>query len=225
MFLKRKPKITFKATIPGLEDAWPIVPISEVKPQQRPKNNMNVCPGIMDLNRSGYVIRAWSEIFIEKDADGLVRASVNDRDHDMTLGKCTRMDAELLPFHYSDKTRENVLKIELPWLVETAPGYSCMQLSPFYHFLDMEPHIINYPGIVDTDGLHRLSWIFSVKHDEPFIIERGTPIMHLIPYRRENFTSEVSRAEVGDWMRQKLKMSMLLPKWYLRNLHSKKSYK
>ena len=222
---KKKPHITFKATIPGLDRAWPIVPISEIKVPQNKNSNMNVCPGILDYNKSGYVIRAWSEIHIEKDQEGIFRANINDREHDITKGVCAPMDKTLIPWHYNDVTEANAIKIELPWLIETPPGYSCMQLSPFYHFLDMERHIINYPGIVDTDGLHRLSWIFGIKGNDPFIIERGTPLIQLVPFKRQSFTSKLSVAEVSDWMYQKMKMSNISPKWYLRKLHNKKSYK
>ena len=220
----RDPKITFKATIPGLERAWPIEPMSQQKPPKGKNGNMNVCPGILDYNSMGYMIRAWTEIHINQ-VDGGFQAHTNDREHDITEGRCGNLNPDLLPWEYGDVCDPNVIKIELPWLIETPVGYSCIQTSPFYHNLDIEPFIMNHPGIVDTDGLHRLSWVFSVRHGEPFIIPRGTPLIQLIPFKRQTFTREVSRAEIGDWMYQKLKQSTLIGKWYLKKFHNKKRYK
>ena len=221
---KKKAHITFKATIPGLEMAWPVEPISQQTPPRGKKGNMNVCPGILDYNAMGYMIRAWSEIHINQDS-GNFQAHVNDREHDITKGECGRLNSDLVPWEYGEVCEPNVLKIELPWLIETPPGYSCIQTSPFYHGFDLEPAVMTYPGIVDTDGLHRLSWVFSVRHHESFIIPRGTPLLQIIPFRREPYESTVSRAELGDWMNQKLKMSTLIKKWYMHKFHRKKVYR
>jgi hypothetical protein len=215
--------IEFVSTIPGLELAWPVLPTSQLSPCDRRKHPMHVCPGIHDWNNSGYIIRAWTEIHCEAQGDD-VSITVNDREHDFSHGKTGSLDNKLVPLHF-DQVAPNVRKIELPWLIRTKPGYSCILTSPFYHFLDNEPYITTYPGVVDTDGLHRPSWVFSVRKKEHFVIPRGTPILQVIPFKREAFNSKVVRGDLGDWLGQSLKMTRMVKNWYWKTFHAKKVFK
>lgn len=215
--------IEFVSTIPGLELAWPVLPISKLAPCDRRKHPMHVCPGIHDWNSSGYIIRAWTEIHCEAQGDE-VNITVNDREHDFSRGTVGKLDHKLVPLTF-DQVTPNVRKLELPWLIKNKPGYSCILTSPFYHFLENEPYITTYPGIVDTDGLHRPTWVFSVRKKEHFIIPRGTPILQVIPFKREAFTSSVVRGDLGDWLGQSLKMTRIVKHWYWKTFHAKKEYR
>lgn len=216
-------KIEFTSTIPGLELAWPIVPTSSLAPADRKGHPMHKCPGIHDWNTSGYLIRAWTDIQFEAQGEQLnVRA--DQREHDFSNGGIGRLSPDLVPLPF-ENISPNVFKIELPWLIKTPHNYSCMLVEPFYHFLKDAPYVTTYPGIVDTDGLHRPSWVFSIRKPEHFIIPRGTPILQVIPFRREKYTSTVKRGDVGDWIGQSLKMTRLIPHWYWKTFHSKKEYK
>lgn len=218
-----KPQIEFVSTIPGLELAWPVVPTSTIPAADRKKHQMHRCPGIHDWNTSGYLIRAWTDIHVEAQGEE-IRVAAEDREHDFSKGGVGRLSPELVPLPFSAEIEPNVFKIELPWLIRTKPGYSCMVVSPFFHFLENMPYITTYPGVLDTDGLHRPSWIFSVMKKEHFIIERGTPILQVIPFKREKIVSEVKRGDVGDWLGQSLKMTKLIPHWYWKTFHKKKEF-
>jgi len=215
--------ITFTSTIPGLELAWPVVPTKELAPADRKKHRMHLCPGIHDWNTSGYLIRAWTDIQIEAHSKD-INITVNEREHDFSNGSVGTLDPSLVPLVYDCDIKSNVFKIELPWLIRTKPGYSCLIISPFYHFLENAPFITTYPGIVDTDGLHRPTWVFSVMKNKHFIIERGTPILQVIPFKQEVFKSDVRRGDIGDWLGQKLKMTRIIPHWYWKTFHKKKEF-
>jgi len=218
-----KQSIEFVSTIPGLELAWPIVPTSSIAPANRKNHPMHKCPGIFDWNTSGYLIRAWTDIHFEAQGEE-IRVMAEEREHDFSSGAVGTLSPELVPFPFESGIKPNVFKIELPWLIRTKPGYSCIIVSPFYHFLGNMNYVSTYPGIVDTDGLHRPSWVFSVTKKEHFIIERGTPILQLIPFERQDFASSVKRGDVGDWLGQKLKMTRLIPHWYWKTFHKKKEF-
>ena len=215
--------IEFTSTIPGLELAWPVVPTSELPAADRKKYQMHRCPGIHDWNTSGYIIRAWTDIFFEAQ-DEETRVHTNDREHDFSHGTVGRLSPDLVPLKFTG-IAPNVFKIELPWLIQTKPGYSCMVVSPFYHFLDNMDYVTTYPGVVDTDGLHRPTWVFSITKKEHFVIERGTPILQIIPFKREEFKSTVKRGDLGDWLGQALKMTKVIPHWYWKKFHKRKEYR
>lgn len=67
--------------------------------------------------------------------------------------------------------------------IKTPPGYSCLFVPPFHHDLPFE--II--AGVVDTDTYHHpVNFPFVLRKD-PFegVIEAGTPMAQVIPFRRE----------------------------------------
>ena len=218
------PEVSFTSTIPGLELAWPITPISKTPPADRKRYPMHVCPGIHDWNTTGYLIKAWTDIYFEKSEEEGFRVHFNHAEHDFAKSGTGRLNDKLIPYNFEKGVSPNVFKVEIPWLIKTAPGYSCMFVSPFYHFLDNMNHVMTYPGVVDTDGLHKASWIFSILKDEGFMIPRGTPILQIIPIKRERFVSTVSRGDLGDWLGQALKMTKAIPHWYWKKFHAKKEF-
>lgn len=218
------PNVEFTSTIPGLELAWPVLPTSQLSPADRKRYPMHMCPGIHDWNTTGYVIRAWTDFYFEKSGPEEFRVHFNDREHDFSKSGVGRLDAKMIPFNFDNDMEPNVFKIDIPWLIKTPANYSCIMVSPFYHFLDNVSYIMTYPGIVDTDGLHKPSWIFSVLKNESFIIPRGAPILQIIPFKREKFISRVVRGNLGDWLGQSLKMTRAVAHWYWKKFHVKKEF-
>lgn len=75
-----------------------------------------------------------------------------------------------------------VHKFVSPWLVRTEPGVSCLFKQPEQRDL---PFRI-FEGIVDTDT-HPLAVNFPFVFEKPFsgIIPKGTPMVQVVPFRRE----------------------------------------
>jgi hypothetical protein len=74
-----------------------------------------------------------------------------------------------------------------PWQIKTPPGYSCLFIQPMWRY-DLPYHI--FPGIVDTDK-HPLSVNFPFIMRKSFAgyIKKGTPMVQVIPFKREPFYS------------------------------------
>lgn len=90
-------------------------------------------------------------------------------------GKCPAADSRKRP-------KANYLKLINPWLIKTAPGYSVFITTNAW-----EPSL-DYdilPGVVNTDYYHHANCVFNVLTDEPFSIPEGTPLMHIIPFKRQ----------------------------------------
>jgi hypothetical protein len=75
------------------------------------------------------------------------------------------------------------------WLIRTEPGYSCLFLPPMHR--DTKFAIL--PGIVDTDTFnHAINFPFTLTDpDFEGTIKGGTPMVQVIPFKRDEFTHEI----------------------------------
>jgi len=103
------------------------------------------------------------------------------------------------PFQFSDDGYNEdetkvTIKILSPWLIKTPPGYSCLFVSPLNHSnIPFRP----LTGVVDTDKYSELPINFpSIPKKFPEkqkikIIPVGTPIVMVIPFKRESWKMDV----------------------------------
>ena len=75
------------------------------------------------------------------------------------------------------------------WKIVTPKGYSCLFKHPTWHG---NVPFLSLSGIVDTDT-HPVpvNFPFLIRHGWQGIIPAGTPIMQIIPFRREAWFSEI----------------------------------
>lgn len=80
-------------------------------------------------------------------------------------------------------------KFSNPYVVKTPPGYSCIFTNPFNQ-LDA---FYTLTGVVDTD-LHELAVQFPFIMKKNFIgkIPKGTPIVQIIPFKRDDWEMTIS---------------------------------
>lgn len=75
-----------------------------------------------------------------------------------------------------------------PWLIQTPKGYSCMFVHPLNR---MDLPFRSFTGIVDTDK-HPLAinFPFVMKKEFSGVIPAGTPIIQIIPFKRDAWSSK-----------------------------------
>ena len=81
------------------------------------------------------------------------------------------------------------LKLTNPWLLKTAPGWSCLFIQPQW-----EPNN-DYDilaGVVNTDSYHHCNVVFNIKTANGFNVEEGTPLLHVIPFKRSQIIKKSS---------------------------------
>ena len=95
---------------------------------------------------------------------------------------------------YNKDEMKIIIKILSPWLIKTPPGYSCLFVPPFNHAnLPFRP----LSGIVDTDKYSKLPINFPSipkkipEEQEIKIIPAGTPLIMVIPFKREAWKMEI----------------------------------
>lgn len=75
--------------------------------------------------------------------------------------------------------------------IKTPPGYSCLFVHPLNRF---DLPFYSMSGVVDTDK-HTpvVHFPFLMKKDYEGIIEKGTPIIQVIPFKREDWQSSTDK--------------------------------
>lgn len=180
---------------------------------------VKLCVPFLDSLRSGYDIPLWTDIQVEDDGHGGKKISwmhvpdpvyLRDPNNNKTIPTPTG--------HVSDAPMTWVL----PFYIKTPPGYSCIISHPINRF---DLPFTTYTGIVDTDTtLYPGFAPFYLKSDFTGIIKRGTPIMTVFPFKRDNWKSERDDSIIKEGLKQKFESAAVLSGFYKKNIWKKKEF-
>lgn len=84
-----------------------------------------------------------------------------------------------------------LFKFANPWIIETPCGYSVQFKNPSNNW---ENDICIIEGVVDTDEYYNninFPYVWTGKEVGEFIIPQGTPLIHVIPFKRETHNYSV----------------------------------
>lgn len=212
-------KIEFKATTKYYFDVCPKpYPASEslpdwwkeMTPYEKSKKNPNgkklilenfasnasfkKCTPMLDALTSGYIIPLWSDVLVEIENNNpriswRVKGSAVFEMHGESSNYVETPDG-----YYSQ-----VFKYINGWIPKLPKGYSYLVTQPFgYKNTPFRP----VPAIVDGDTT-TLEIIFPVwiKKDFKGIVEKGTPMVQIIPFKRDNWESEFTYYEDNEYMK------------------------
>lgn len=145
---------------------------------------MKHCPPFLDALTTGYIWTAPSDILVYKENDNIF---FRWRTEEVLITEHSKEQHETLPpaIHGSDF----VLKWSFHFWIKTPPGYSTMFTHPFNrHDLPFR----TFTGIVDTDRyMSPVQFPFQFLNVElPTIIEKGTPLCQIFPFKRDNWNSK-----------------------------------
>ena len=95
---------------------------------------------------------------------------------------------------------KDAFKMRNAWNIITPPGYSCFYLDPF---LFQNNHFATWQGVIDTDDFNvnqdNSQIIFYPKVDYSFVIPEGTPLVQIIPFKREEWVSTYQLKDTKAW--------------------------
>lgn len=155
---------------------------------QKGSETIKACPAVNDLITSGYIISSNVDLEIKymggKSFEGDSRLKTYAGGHSKEQ------------FYTYDNWPYDCVKFEVPWHIRTPPGYSCIFTDPFYN--EHENFCIS-SGIIDTDRFfYNGLVIIQPKKLESFIIPKGTPLYQIIPFKREDWTSEIKLLDLDE---------------------------
>ena len=141
------------------------------------------CPAILDTFTTGYMLLTPCDIeFYEK--NGRIKARV-PLEFDDFVGERPSMDGFSSPHGYE----KNHFHWYANWAPELPEGYSCLYVQPINHF---ELPWITVGGIIDSDKVTNSGLIpFFLKTGFTGVVPEGTPYLQLVPFKREDWESEM----------------------------------
>jgi hypothetical protein len=176
------------------------------------------CTPMLDALTSGYIIPLWSDVQVRQ-VNGEARITWRvGPDVFEQHGPTSRSIPA--PEGYTNQ----VFKYLNPWIPRTPKGYSIMVTQPF-GFHDNPFYAV--PAVIDSDAssieIIPPMWI---KEGFEGIIEKGTPMIQITPFKRESWTSEFDVYKEGEFEAiQDRNFHSTIINHYIKNHWSKKTYK
>jgi hypothetical protein len=152
------------------------------------------CVAFLDILSSGYFLLAPFDIYIDT-TDGkkdftipTALQGLQNTHMKQFVGMHDLRQVEGYPFD-KDVYVEHLFRIHPIWVVKTDPGVSCLYINPQHQ--ENSP-LFAISAVIDTDGYPSDGLLsFLVKKDFKGYIKKGTPIMQVIPFKRQNYESEI----------------------------------
>lgn len=203
LFKSSKPQIEFFTTEWYARKHYPVLPAREVLPDYWKRMSKNTelhhfdsarkCPGIGDWLGSGYIISSWTDIEIDQTNPefGPQVRLFNGRESGSAHPPYQCLDLLETKSHHLGS-------VKLPgiWMIRTAPGWSIM-LVPLWYWHNQPWEAM--PGIMHSDDHHNevnINMILKTTK-EKVSIPAGTPLVQVIPFKREPVKA-VSRAATSE---------------------------
>lgn len=177
------------------------------------------CVPMLDAITSGYHIPLSADVQVSKQGDESFftwKSKLNL----VTMHNKTQTYGLDIPYGFNNQP----FKWDSMFFIKTPPGWSCLFIHPT-GYSDLPFRTIS--GVVDTDVYEQeIAFPFWVKDDFDGIIEQGTPIVQVIPFKRESWESEFSCFEDGELLKRKDKNGHAkIINNYMSRFRQKKEYK
>ena len=185
-------------------------------------NTVKKCVAVFDAMTSGYLLKVPADIFIDATGKRIVYTQANIEDSSI-ISMHTPEQVKGLPFDRSIYMDE-IFRIHPQWLIKTEDGYSSMFFHPMFHE-DLSFRAIS--GVIDTDGFMS-DGAFSILIKKGFkgVIEKGTPLIQVVPFKREEYEIEVGKFK--DYETEIIQQRMLVRSrfqgGYKRDVWKRKKY-
>lgn len=175
------------------------------------------CTPLLDGMTSGYIVPLWADVLVEQQTIPYITWRTKTNIFQLH-GTASRMMPA--PPGYD----QVVFKYLNTWIPITPPGYSMLVISPL-GYRGLPFHAI--PAVVDTDK-STLELIFPmwIKTGLTGVVEAGTPMVQLIPFKRDEWKAEFDYYEDGEHeVINETNFNKTLVNHYIKKHWSKKTYK
>jgi hypothetical protein len=153
-----------------------------------PSTTIKKCVPVFDIMTAGYIIPTWSDIWVTIKEDNHTFYST---DRNMKFDYHPISQVKNYPTSLS---KEGAHKFINPWSIRTPKGYSCFFLPPAHN---PNPYFEVLSGLVDTDEYYApVNFPFTFKQkDFEGLIPAGTPLVQVIPIKREKWQMKFGKSE------------------------------
>ena len=176
------------------------------------------CQPFLDSISSGYYILLNSDVVVSLDKNG---NHVIEWKTDTEIVS-THLESQVKGIDISNEYRKFPFKWNNFFVIKTPKNYSTL----FTHPLGINDlPFYSLPGVVDTDKFNLpINFPFFIKKDFQGIIKRGTPIIQVIPFKRDAWYMEMGKIDENIEAKQTIFLSNI--KNYYKNFFwSRKEYR
>jgi hypothetical protein len=146
--------------------------------------NFKSCMPFFDSFASGYTVELWCDVHFKLNDDGSHHASWGSA-RPIPIASRNPLDNPMpVPNGYEPKH----YVWQFPYNIQTPKDYSILITHPINRF---DLPFLSLSGIVDSDSvMGRGNIPFFIKDNFEGVIEAGTPILQIIPFKRDNWITE-----------------------------------
>jgi len=182
--------------------------------------SIKMCMPVFDIMSAGYHIPLHTDVYFQDHPDGSGDIDIQwseSFDNIVSYHPREQYSGYPVPEGY----RDLAFKWSIPWVVQTPPGWSCLFVPPSHY--DDQPFKC-MPAFVDTDK-HPVPVLFPffLKKDFRGLIPKGTPVIQVIPIKREKVKSSFGIVPKSFKTRQKIAFTDIF-NMYKKHFRSKKYY-
>jgi hypothetical protein len=142
------------------------------------------CPAIFDIMGTGYVYKTPCDIEVS-DVNGKIKVKVLNQQMQDFVAERPAMPQFVPPQGY----HEDHFAWWSDWAVKVPDGYSVLYTQPFNRF---ELPFLTTSGIIDNDKVNLPGTMpFFIVKGYTGVIPAGTPYAQMLPFKRENWSSEL----------------------------------
>lgn len=191
----------------------PILNSDTIEGQQTVK----LCPPYLDSLTSGYIAELWQDLQVRQ--IGGVPNFTWLQKPEILEGRPAEI-VQGMPI--STRYGHDVYAWKFPYYFRTPPGYSAFVSHPFNR-LDLPFQTLS--AVIDSDcGVNAGNIPFVFEKDWEGIVPQGTPILQILPFKRENWTSKENKdiIEIGE--RNRYFSTRKVSGFYKQTFWRKKNY-
>jgi len=143
------------------------------------------CPAILDGFSTGYVFRTPTELTFFKNEKGIIDVKVKDQRHKDFVSQRPPMPQ----FQHPKGYYKDHFAWYPDWGLKLPEGYSALYMTPMNRY---DLPFLNTSGVVDNDKVFLSgTFPFFIADGWEGVIPEGTPYMQLLPFKREDWSSEI----------------------------------
>jgi hypothetical protein len=182
------------------------------------------CVPMLDALTTGYLIDLFGDVLVRRDGDHVSLTWRTMKDiidlHVPFQLHGTNSQFVSPPPGYSN----TVFKYLNTWIPRTPPGYSCLITEPFGY---RDTPFKAIPAVIDTDKSSiDLSFPMWLKAGFEGVVEKGTPMVQIFPFKREDWKAEYSFYKDNQFDEiQEKNFNGTIINHYIKNHWTKKRYR
>ena len=145
------------------------------------------CMPVLDVMSEGYIIPLQGDVHVISNSDCSILQAKKLRNHSFSVVEYHALDqigGKSAPGYPAPP-----LKFINHWVIKTAPGWSCLFVSPINH---LNENFTCLGGIVDTDRYCKEVNFPAIWHksNADITLKAGTPLVQVIPIKRDMYSKE-----------------------------------